>query len=283
MSFWEEYKSMIVAFATQYGLRVLGALVVIFLAFVLAGVAKRAVDKALQRVKFDATLTRFFSGLARYAVLICAGLGCLGIFGIETTSFAAVIGAAGLAIGLGFQGSLANLAAGVMLLVFRPFSVDQVIQTAGVTGKVIEIGLFFTIIDKPDNKRVIVPNKQIFGAVITNNHHHKNLRVDVAVGTAYEADIDQTRAVLEKAANSIEDGLKDPAPAVVLTGLGASSVDWSVRVWSNKENFWNIHQNLIRAIKNELDAASINIPYPKRDLVLAPESVGEIQKLMKSA
>jgi small conductance mechanosensitive channel len=182
----------------------------------------------MAKAQIDETLTRFVGHLVRWLVILLAVLACLGVFGVQTTSFAAVIGAAGLAVGLAFQGTLSNFAAGVMLLVFRPFSVGDVVNAAGVLGKVQAIELFTVAIDTFDNRRIIIPNSSVFGSTIENVSYHPIRRADVDVGTDYTADIDQTRELLLAAAKSVEGGLEDPAPDVFLAGLGASSVDWSV-------------------------------------------------------
>jgi len=253
---------------TYYGLRVTFVLVLMILAWTISSWASAIVGTGLRRVKFDETLTRFISKLVRWIILLLVGLMCLSYFGIETTSFAAVIGAAGLAIGLAFQGTLSNFAAGAMLLIFRPYKVGDVVNVAGNLGKVFEIELFTTAIDTFDNRRFIVPNSQIFGATIENITYHPVRRVEVAVGTSYSADIDQTRKVLEQAITTVQQCVQDPEPAVVLAGLGASSVDWSVRAWARNDDFGDAKQALIRAVKNELDRAEIEIPYPHLDVQL---------------
>jgi small conductance mechanosensitive channel len=151
---------------TSYAVKIVGVIVVLFIAWIIAAWVARIATGALRKMKVDETLTRFVGKTARWAVLLLAILGCLGLFGVDVTSFAVVLGAMGLAIGLAFQGTLSNLAAGVMLLIFRPFKVDDVVSVGGVTGKVIEIELFSTILDTPDNRRMIMPNSAIFGAVI---------------------------------------------------------------------------------------------------------------------
>ena len=212
-------------------------LILLFLAWTISAWLSSFVARGLRRVKFDETLTRFISKLVRWVILLLVGLMCLSYFGVETTSFAAVIGAAGLAIGLAFQGTLSNFAAGAMLLIFRPYKVGDVVNVAGSLGKVYEIALFTTAIDTFDNRRFIIPNSQISDAVIENITYHSVRRIEIAVGTAYDADIDATREALEKASNSVDLCVSDPEPAVVLTGLGASSVDWSVRAWATNDSF----------------------------------------------
>ncbi|MGI9430164.1 MAG: mechanosensitive ion channel family protein [Bythopirellula sp.] len=253
---------------TYYGLRVMFVLVLMILAWTISSWASSVVGTGLRRVKFDETLTRFISKLVRWVILLLVGLMCLSYFGVETTSFAAVISAAGLAVGLAFQGTLSNFAAGAMLLIFRPYKVGDVVNVAGNLGKVFEIELFTTAIDTFDNRRFIIPNSEIFGATIENITYHPKRRVEVEVGTSYEADIDQTRHVLEQAIATVDLCVGDPEPAVVLTGLGASSVDWSVRGWAHRDDFGDAKQALIRAVKVELDRAGIEIPYPHLDVQL---------------
>jgi len=258
--------------ASYYGLRAVFVLILMILAFSISGWISSLVRTSLQRVNFDETLSKFISKLVRWLILLLAALMCLSKFGVETTSFAAVLGAAGFAVGLAFQGTLSNFAAGAMLLIFRPYKVGDVVNVAGNVGKVFEIELFTTSIDTFDNRRFIIPNSSIFGAVIENISHHPVRRVEVEVGTDYSADIDQTRKILEQAIASVDLRVSDPEPAVVLTGLGASSIDWSVRIWARGENFGDAKQALIRAIKIELDRAGIGIPFPQMDVHTDPSA-----------
>ncbi len=252
----------------DYAVNIAGALAIFLAAWIIAGWITRMTGAAMRKAKIDETLTRFVEKMVGWLVLIMAGLGCLGMFGIETTSFAAVLGAAGLAVGLAFQGTLSNFAAGVMLLVFRPFSVGDVVTAGGSTGKVDAISIFTTTIDTFDNRRFILPNSEVFGTTIENITFHPIRRADIDVGVAYDADIDKTREVLTAAANNIEGGLETPEPAVVLLGLGGSSVDWSVRVWAPRDNFMDVKQATIRAVKYALDQAEIGIPFPQMDVHL---------------
>ncbi|WP_428307634.1 mechanosensitive ion channel family protein [Lacipirellula sp.] len=256
--------------AYQLGLRAVYVLVLLTLAWTLSSWAASVVRATLTRVKFDETLTLFLSTLMRWTILLLAALSCLSYFGVQTTSFAALIGAAGLAIGLAFQGTLSNFAAGAMLLIFRPYKVGDTVNVASYTGKVAEIELFTTAIDTSDNRRIIVPNSSIFGAVIENITYHAVRRADVNVGTGYADDIDQTRAVLEAAVRSVADVVATPAPEVILTDLGASSVNWQVRGWAKRESFGAAKQAIIRAVKLGLDEARISIPFPQLDLHLDP-------------
>lgn len=256
----------LVELATTWGLKVVGVLLALFFARIIAAWAKRSIIRGLESRHFDETLTKFFGNMARYGILAGAVLGCLGVFGIETASFAAVVAAMGLAVGLAFQGTLSNFAAGVMLLVFRPFKVGDLVSVDGTTGVVAELELFSTELTTVDNRRLIIPNSSIFGTKIENLTHHDTRRVDIDVGADYGADIDATRAALEAAVPGIAGVLAEPAPQVFLASLGASSVDWQVRVWCATDAYWDVHQATIRAVKVALDGASIGIPFPQLDV-----------------
>ncbi|MCG8449161.1 MAG: mechanosensitive ion channel [Pirellulales bacterium] len=266
----EEWIKLAVEYGIYYGLRAGLVVVLMIAAWMLSSWISTGVRGGLSRVRFDETLTKFIARLVRWLILLLALLMCLSYFGVETTSFAAVIGAAGLAIGLAFQGTLSNFAAGSMLLIFRPFKVGDVVNTAGFVGKVNEIAIFTAEIDTFDGRRIIIPNSMIFGDVIENITYHPRRRADVDVGTSYAADIDQTRSVLEKAVASVELVVADPEPAVILMGLGASSVDWSVRGWAHRDDFLAAKQALTRAVKVELDRAGIEIPFPQMDVHVDP-------------
>ncbi len=241
-------------------------IVIIVVSLVIAGRVRSIVAKTMRKARVDETLGSFFSQLARWAIIAIGLISAIGFMGVPTASFAAVIGGASLAIGLAFQGSLGNLAAGVMLLVFRPFKIGDVVQVGGITAKVTQIDLFTTLLDTFDNRRIIMPNGNIFGNEIENITYHATRRVDVSVGTEYPADLDEVRTVLMGAARSIEGVLKDPEPVVYLSELGGSSIDWAVRVWANTADYWAVRERLTRQIKYDLDKAEIGIPFPQMDV-----------------
>lgn len=262
--FWQSLSDLLVT----YGGQVVVALVVLCAGWIFAGWVGSVTRKALARARIDETLSRFLGKLARWGVLLLVVLACLSVFGVETTSFAAVIGSVGIAVGLAFQGTLSNFAAGIMLLMFRPFNVGDVITVAGQTGKVNAIELFATTLDTFDNRRFIIPNGQVFGSTIENITYHPRRRADVAVGVSYAADIDHTREVLTKAAGVVPGALDDPEPAIILLDLGDSAVNWSVRVWAKSEEFGDVKQAATRAVKVALDKAGIEIPFPQMDVHL---------------
>ena len=260
--------SMVSNLMTEWGLKVVGAIIAILLAKMIASWVSNSLRSVLEKRSFDKTLTNFFASMLRYLILVGAGIGILGIFGIETASFAVVLGAAGLAIGMALQGTLGNFAAGVMLLVFRPFKVGDVINVAGVTGSVEALELFTTTLKTPNNLTLIVPNGKVFGDTITNITTTGQRRVDVEVGVDYSANCDDVRKVLEKVPPLVEGGLSDPAPQIFLNSLGGSSVDWQVRVWAKNADYWGVYQEILRHTKAALDEAGIGIPYPQMDVHL---------------
>lgn len=244
----------------DWALRIVGVIVILFVAFVVAKWLQTKVRTRLEHSKVDKTIARLLGTLVRWIVLLLAFVGCLGLFGIETTSFAAVLGGSVLAIGLAFQGTLSNVAAGAMLLVFRPYRVDDWVTLDGVSGTVYELGLFTTTLDTPAGVRYIVPNNKAFGTTIENVSILPERRVEIAVGVDYGADIDQTRKVLFDAVAKLEHVIGEPG--IFLDSLGDSSVNWKVRAVCKNEHYWGLYEEVIRAVKMSLDEAGIDIPYP---------------------
>ena len=250
----------------DYSLKVLGVLVVVYLSFLIAGKMRDFTERRLTKINFDKSLSKFAANAVRWGVIFLGMVACLSIFGVETTSFAAVIGGASVAIGLALQGSLSHLASGVMLLVFRPFGVGDYIEVAGKSGTVDEISLFTVTLDTPDNRRIIIPNNSIFGSVIENFSFHAIRRVDVAVGVGYGENMDETRRVLEEAAKTVKNViLDDPdhAPFAYLVELGDSALSWQIRVFCKGVDYWGVREELTVATKKHLDAAKLDIPFPQ--------------------
>ncbi|MFN5468400.1 MAG: mechanosensitive ion channel family protein [Pirellulaceae bacterium] len=254
---------------------ILGALVVLLLNFFVAKLVSAWIARPI-RSRIDETLGRFVGRLVFYGWLACAILGIAGSFGVNVNTFAAIIGSAGLAIGLAFQGTLSNVAAGLMILFFRPFRVGDVVVVGGNTGRVEEIDLFNTTLDTLDNRRIVVPNHSITAATIENMTHHRYRRVEVPVGVAYSSSIEATRAALQSAVESLADlgcPAGDQPSQVLLVGLGASSVDWQVRVWTETSHIPQVRDQLIMQIKKHLDRSGIAIPFPQLDVHLSRVSV----------
>ena len=261
----QEYSDLIYQAATDYGLPLLAAIAILMGGLWIAGIAQRAMTKTLDRTgKIDPTITLFVGSMAKYLIIILAGMAVLDQFGIETTSLVALIGAAGLAIGLALQGTLANVAAGVMLLFFRPFKVGQFIEAGGVAGTVKSISLFTTEFDTSDNVHIIVPNSDIWGAAIKNFGHNKTRRIELNIGIGYDDDIDKAMGVVSKVLSGDTRTLKDPGPLVVVGNLGESSVDLLIRFWCDGGDFWALKWDMTKAIKEAFDKESISIPYPHR-------------------
>ncbi|WP_146515267.1 mechanosensitive ion channel family protein [Rubripirellula amarantea] len=253
-------------------------LAVIFMGYLVAKYASRIISGPICR-KIDETLGRFIGKMTFYVIVVGVTVAVLSKLGAPLGGLAAVLAAAGFAVGLAFQGTLSNFAAGVLMMVFRPFKVGDVINAGGVTGKVNEIDLFTTTLDTPDNRRIIVPNSSISGGTIENISFHPHRRVEVLVGVDYSADLDETRAALESAVGKFDmiivkgDGR---GSAVVLANLGDSSVDWKVRVWVASENYWSVMENLTAEVKRQLDSASISIPFPQLDVHISREGESEL-------
>ncbi|MFI4853819.1 MAG: mechanosensitive ion channel family protein [Phycisphaerales bacterium JB065] len=265
---WSDAEA-VTAFAVDLAWAIGQVVLILLIAWIIARWVAAMIRRRGEKSKrLDTTLSLFFSNMARWAILALGVITAIGVLGVPTASFAALIAAAGLAVGLALQGSLGNFASGVMLLIFRPFKVGDFINAAGTSGTVQEIQLFATILDTPDNRRLIVPNGSVFGSTIENVSFHSERRVDVAVGTDYSADLDQVRAVLKKAAESLPQKLADKDVAIVLAELGDSSIAWSVRVWAAASDFWPAKDELTRLIKKHLDEAGIGIPFPQMDVHL---------------
>ena len=256
-----------------YGTKVGGFILLLIATFIVSGWIKTMTFKSLSASKVDKALAGFVSKMAKWVVIVLGVISCLGIFGVQTASFAAILASAGFAVGMALQGTLGNFASGVMLLIFKPFKPGQVITVGGTTGAVAEIDLFSTMLDTPDNRRIVIPNGSVFGATIENVSHHPHRRVDVAVGTDYSADLDRTRKVLFEAINKLQYKIDEPESAVVLISLGASSIDWAVRAWVKTEDYWPAMDELTKRVKDELDSAGIGIPFPQMDINMPTSTV----------
>jgi small conductance mechanosensitive channel len=224
--------------------------------------------RLLVKSKMDDILVKFISQIANAALLLFIIIAALDQLGVDTTSMIAILGAAGLAVGLALQGSLQNFAAGVMLIVFRPFKAGDFIEAGGTAGVVETITIFTTVLRTGDNREVVVPNGNIFGGTITNNSARPTRRIDMVFGIGYDDDIKKARDVMLQVINEDERVLKDPAPLVAVAELGNSSVNFNVRPWVNTPDYWTVRFDLIEKIKLAFDANEITIPYPQMDVHL---------------
>jgi len=245
------------------GVNVLLALAIFIIGYLVAGGVKKAVLRASERnPRIDRTLASFFASMVRYAILVVVFIAVLSRFGVETTSLVAAIGAAAFAIGLALQGTLGNVAAGVMLVFFRPYSLGDFVEVGGVSGTVADINLFTTELNTPDNKTIIVPNGQAWGNVITNYSVKPTRRVDITFGISYNDDINKAMEVIRAHYDADERVLKDPEFFQGVIKHNASSIDIVTRAWVNSPDYWPVYFNAMKGIKEAFDANDIEIPYP---------------------
>jgi small conductance mechanosensitive channel len=255
-----------VALVADWGLSVIGAITLLIVGRMAAGLLQRGVRRQMERAKVDPALHPFIAGLTYYVVLIVVGISVLGLFGVQTTSLVAVVGAAGLAIGLALQGTLSNFASGVMLLIFRPIGLGDYVEISGVGGSVAEIGIFTTTLDTPDNVRIIIPNSGIYGAVIKNYSANATRRIDMVMGIGYGDDINVAIDVIEKIVRAHPNVLEFPETTIAVSELGDSSVNIVVRPWCNRADYWVTRFALTKQLKEGLEAGGCSIPFPQRDL-----------------
>ncbi|MDA7634531.1 mechanosensitive ion channel [Alphaproteobacteria bacterium] len=257
---------------TGYAGNMLSGLVIIILGFWFSGRISNIIRTRLSRIKsVDATMSPVIASVIRYVILLIAFVAGLGSFGIETTSIIAVIGAAGLAVGLALQGTLSNVAAGVMLLFLRPFKVGDWMETGSVSGTVIEIGLFSTIINTFDNIYISVPNSSIWGSIIINHSKYNTRRMDLDIGISYETDLDYAEQTL-MALVSDDRVLAEPAPQFLVVAYADSAITVRLRLYANVDTYFPLYWDMMRQIKPALDNAGISIPYPQRDVRLIDPS-----------
>lgn len=244
------------------------ALVIALAALWVSGFVKSRIEALGEKhAHLDVTLMRFAGSMVRYAILALAVIFILGRFGIETTSLAALVGAAGLAVGLALQGTLANVAAGVLLIAFRPFKVGDYIEAAGQAGTVAAVTLFTTELTTPDNVQIIVPNGDIFASAIKNYSAHNTRRVDLVFGVSYGTNLKDAEAIILDCIKADSRVHGAPEPFVKVSNLGDSSVDFTVRVWCNSSDYWGLKFDLTRSVKEAFDAGNIEIPFPTRTMV----------------
>ena len=264
---------MLKQFALGFGMDLLGAIVILAVGWWLAGRASALVRHSLKNAKFvDATLKPLAASIVRYAILVFVLVAVLSNFGVETTSIIAVLGAAGLAIGLALQGTLSNIPAGVMILILRPLKIDEFVEAGSISGTVVEITLFTTLLKTPDGVFISAPNSQIWNSAIKNYSRNPTRRLDIKVGIAYDDDVDAALDFLKNLVASDPRVLKDPEPMSFVATLGESSVDLTARGWVATSEFWPTFFDLTRKSKTELEAAGFSIPFPQRDLHIIESS-----------
>lgn len=265
------YIDKAVEMAMQYGPKLVLAIVVLLVGLAVIGRVTKLMRAGMDRSKAEPTLARFLTNLVSVALKALLFISVASMVGIETTSFIAVLGAAGLAIGLALQGSLANFAGGVLILMFRPYKVGDFVEAQGVAGTVFSIQIFHTVLKTPDNKVVVVPNGGISNGIITNYSAETTRRVDFVFGIGYDDDIAKAKGILKRLVEEDARSLKDPAPQIVVAELGDSSVNFKVRVWVQASDYWGLFFDMTEKVKLAFDAEGVSIPFPQRDVHLYNE------------
>jgi small conductance mechanosensitive channel len=259
---WAQSQDLVAA----WGLKVIAAIAIFIIGRWIAKAVRKGVGRMMSKADVDPIIIGFVGSMTYIALLAFVVIAALGQLGIQTTSFIAIVGAAGLAIGLALQGSLANFAAGFLMIIFRPFKVGDFIEGAGVAGVVESIQIFTTTLKTGDNKIIIIPNAKLSGDNITNYSTQETRRIDMTVGVAYDADLSVVRDVLNDIISKEERALKEPAPLVAVAELADNSVNFVVRVWTKSSDYWGVKFDMTETIKNRFDAEGIGIPFPQRDI-----------------
>ena len=268
-------------YLTTYGLSIIAAVVIFVVGRWLAKVISKLVATMMTKAKVDTSLVSFMQGLSYIALLVFVVIAALAKLGIETASFIVVLGAAGLAIGLALQGSLANFASGVLILIFKPFKIGDFVELAGTTGTVKQIQIFNTTLNSPDNLRIIIPNAKVTGDKIINYTANGTRRVDLSVGVSYDDDLENAKHIIEDILSGDGRILKDPAPTVAVSELADSSVNFVVRPWVKCEDYWSIYFDMTSKIKLALDNNHITIPYPQIDIHVKNENKKDVEMLQR--
>jgi small conductance mechanosensitive channel len=265
--FWDSARGIIWGVLTSYGLRIIGGIIILIVGWVLAGWAGRIAAKAAARTgRIDRTLELYGAKMARLTVLAITIVAVLNNFGVATTSMVAFLGAMGLAVGLALRGTLSNVASGVVLLVLRPFKVDDAVELAGTAGKIVEIGLFATELKTFDGLCTVIPNSSIWGGNITNISRNGTRRIELVFGISYSDDMDKALAIIRDEVAHDERVLKEPEPVIEVVELADSSVNIWCRPWATLDDFFKLKIHLTKRVKERFDEEGITIPFPQRDV-----------------
>ena len=262
----DKYLDQAIVLITFYGVKVIAALVIFIVGRWAAGISRSLLQKVMEKKRVDQTIISFVGNLTYSAILAFVVIAALSKLGLQTTSFVALIGAAGLAVGLALQGSLSNFAAGVLMIIFRPFKAGDYIEGGGMAGSVSEINIFTTIMKTPDNKKLIVPNATMMASNIVNYSAYETRRVDFTIGVGYNDDLKKVRQVLDELIAKESRVLKDPEPMVAVSELADSSVNFVMRLWTRTEDYWDVYFAVTEAVKMRFDEEGISIPYPQQDV-----------------
>ncbi len=261
---WETVQTL----GLDFGMKALMALVIFFIGRMIARIVTKGLRKTMQSRKVDKILESFACNLVYWVLMIFVIIATINHIGVQTTSLIAIMGAAGLAIGLALQGSLANFAAGVLIVMFRPYRVGDFIEAAGISGTVLEVQILTTVLKTGDNKQIIVPNGQIMGSIITNYSANDTRRIEMTIGISYDDDLDKVRSTLQELVNADDRILKDPECLIAVSELADSSVNFIVRPWVNRADYSSVKFGLTEAIKKRFDQEGISFPFPQQDVHL---------------
>ncbi|MBD3619998.1 MAG: mechanosensitive ion channel [Chromatiales bacterium] len=263
-----DFNALLEQYLIPWGIKLALALAILLIGLWVVRIVVKMARRVMSRAGADPMLSSFLGSILKGLLLIAVVIAALDQVGVQTTSLIAVLGAAGLAVGLALQGSLSNFAAGIMLVVFKPFKVGDFIEAAGTAGIVEEIRIFNSVVYSPDNREITIPNGQIYNGVIVNVTARPQRRIDLVVGISYDDDIRKAREIVETILRSDERVLQDPEPTVGVMDLADSSINLYVRPWVNSADFWTVRGDLLERIKTEFDAAGITIPFPQSEITV---------------
>lgn len=266
VEWWTQQAQQLQVVGLEFGLKLIVAILIFMIGRTIARMLTNGLRKVMKAKEVDQILESFIGSLVYWALLTFVIIAAINHLGIQTTSLIAIMGAAGLAVGLALQGSLSNFAAGVLIVLFRPYRVGDFIEAAGVSGAVVQVQILTTILKTPDNKQVIVPNSEIMSSIITNYSANDTRRVDLTVGVSYDDDLDKVRETLNEIIAAEERVLAEPECVIAVSALGDSSVNFVVRPWVKTSDYWPVHFDLTETIKRRFDAEGLSFPYPQQDV-----------------
>ena len=269
---WEKLFGELQTTGVDLGLNLLAAIVIFYVGRFVARMLTKGVRRVMEGQSVDPILVSFVTSLVQWGLMAFVIIAAITQIGVQTASLVALIGAAGLAVGLALQGSLANFAAGVLIVLFRPYRVGDYVEAAGVAGSVVQVQVLTTILHTPDNKEIIIPNGQIMSSIITNYSANATRRIDLVFGVSYSDDLDKVRKIIEELVAADSRILKDPECQIAVSELADSSVNFVVRPWSSTADYWSVRFDLIEAVKKRFDKEGISIPFPQRDVHIYQES-----------
>jgi len=269
---WEQIINLLKTIGVEFGFKLVVAVIIFYVGRLVARMLVKGLRRLMQLQQVEKILETFVCNLAYWTVMIFVIIAAISQVGIETTSLIALMGAAGLAVGLALQGSLSNFAAGVLIVVFRPYRVGDFVEAAGISGSVEQVQILTTVLRTGDNKQIIVPNSQIMGSIITNYSANDTRRVDMTIGVSYDDDLDKVRATLRELIDADARILKEPEPVIAVSALADSSVNFTVRPWVKTGDYWGVMFDLTEAIKKRFDEDGISFPFPQQDVHLYNKS-----------